>query len=244
MNRHQRRAAAAQARQRAAFAAGQRAAQTGELPPGYIDCIRQLAGLILQWVREQTSPPHLVWHDMTDGPPEQNTILIGPLQGDSLKYVAGSPDAIRCLQWVDEQSGGVGSLYQATWALKMAGFLPLPPGLERDDIRSGFETARRFARAVNDARNKHAPSPCPHCGKIIDASGGGPDGAGPSPGALSVCLYCQGVSQYGGDLTLRPFAEIDRLPEDVRRQIEDLQAILRQAHLQAATGAKKTPVEA
>jgi hypothetical protein len=42
---------------------------------------------------------------------------------------------------------------------------------------------------------------CPWCDVDLDGVFG-PDDTPPKPGDLTVCIYCQGVAQFGDDLTL------------------------------------------
>lgn len=49
------------------------------------------------------------------------------------------------------------------------------------------------------------PCPCPHCGTEVDAAtAAGAIGARPSPGDLTVCAYCGGLSEYLQNMTLAP----------------------------------------
>lgn len=60
--------------------------------------------------------------------------------------------------------------------------------------------------------NRQPPSPCPVCGKVLDANTPATDDAHeaqiPSPGDVSLCGYCGAVCTFALDLTLRrPTAE-------------------------------------
>lgn len=233
-----------------ALAAGKQSARTGELPPGYLDLIQRLARLILEWKRAEPKRPELLWHDMMEGPKEQpKTILIGNLQGESLKYIAGSPDAIRCLEWVDAQTNHEATLYQATWALKLAGELPGGPEEPKARYESwGHQLIRDFARKGPASAQIIPESPCPHCGAPLNAAGGKGD-ARPEPGNLSLCCMCAGISQYGPepDLALSAFPEeaIAALDEEDRNALRDAQAMIRQAATQMMTGKhQRSEVEA
>jgi hypothetical protein len=238
-NRKQRRAEQAarrRAARAAAYAAGVEARETNELPPGYLDLIYEMARLISRWIGEQPTPPELLWHDMTRGEPK--TLIIGAMRGESLKYVAGSPDAVRCLEWVDEQTGHEATLYQATWALKLAG--QLPGGPPPPTAQSwGSKIIEDWARErENPARKLDVPVVCPHCGKELDAAGGAGDHR-PTPGALNICVYCAGLSQFTDALGLAALSDEDvaRLDEETRGGLLDAQAMLRRALLRMA-GAK------
>jgi hypothetical protein len=59
-------------------------------------------------------------------------------------------------------------------------------------------------------------SSCLCCGEVLDAATGIHSFDSPSPGSLSVCLYCGAVTLYGDDLRLRPLtaAEVEELKAD------------------------------
>jgi hypothetical protein len=107
-------------KQRRAFEAGQRSAKTGEVPPGYVELVKRMARLIPEWIAAEPVPPDLRWHDSRD----DETLIVGPLTGDALKWLAASPDAVRLCQWLDAQTGREASLLQARIALELAGQLP------------------------------------------------------------------------------------------------------------------------
>ena len=44
---------------------------------------------------------------------------------------------------------------------------------------------------------------CPNCGKWVDGATGVSADARPSPGDISICIYCSHLSAYADDLTLR-----------------------------------------
>jgi hypothetical protein len=213
-------------KQRRAFEAGKRSAKTGELPPGYVELIKRMAQLILEWIEREPGLPDLRWHDMT----EDKTMLIGPLKGDPLKYVAGSPDAVRLLEWLDVRTDGEATLYQATMALKLAG--QLPGGPERTEPEMVRESAawraiEAYARETGTT-TRHATTTCPHCGRTIDAATGVGD-AVPKPGNWAVCAACGGINRY--DAKLRPVApgaeEFAALEPEIRAQLEEMQALVR-----------------
>ena len=59
---------------------------------------------------------------------------------------------------------------------------------------------------------------CWHCDRPLDAASGfGPtEGMVPEPGAISLCLYCGAVAQFGPDLILYPLTrqELDEMEKD------------------------------
>jgi hypothetical protein len=229
-------------KQRRAFEAGKRAAKTGEAPPGYVELIKRMARLIPEWIAAEPGLPDLRWHDMVA---DEKTI-IGPLKGDALKYVGGSPDAVRLLEWLDTQTNGEATLYQATWALKLAG--QLPGGPERAAPETVHESAALKAiKAFADqtgTTTRYAAAPCPHCGTTIDAATGVGD-AVPEPGNWAVCVACGGIVRY--DAELRPVAldaeELAALEPEIRSHLEEMQALVRQS-LARKLGGKRSPVDA
>jgi hypothetical protein len=44
---------------------------------------------------------------------------------------------------------------------------------------------------------------CPSCGKIFDAATDIISGEGPSPGDITICLYCGHVMAFNDDMTIR-----------------------------------------
>lgn len=66
---------------------------------------------------------------------------------------------------------------------------------------------------MRDSREGVTPTRCPFCDTYMDAStvAIGDDDASPTPGDVSVCLYCARVSVYDEDGTLRK----PTLPESI-----------------------------
>jgi hypothetical protein len=67
-----------------------------------------------------------------------------------------------------------------------------------------------------------AAEPCPRCGHTLDADTAlDESGGSPSPGDLSVCLYCATIHRFGVDLKRRPLSneEIVTLPDDMRAKV-------------------------
>lgn len=70
---------------------------------------------------------------------------------------------------------------------------------------------------------------CLECGKPLDAATDVYGDDRPSPGDISLCVYCGNLSAYGDDLKLRP------LSEDERIDVEDDVYLMRlRAHLRGA----------
>lgn len=104
-----------------AFKRGQQFAQTGELPPGYVEAIYSAAADVRRWLALQSEPPELRWLDPNKG----GALIIAGLDAGA-GYLADSPDAHRLLQWLDDATGRKLSLNMATWALRIAGQMPMP----------------------------------------------------------------------------------------------------------------------
>ena len=62
------------------------------------------------------------------------------------------------------------------------------------------------------------PSPCPYCGRTMDAATCVNGDRGPGPGDYSVCLYCRETLVYKNDLTTRKITDQEEraLPDEVR----------------------------
>lgn len=67
---------------------------------------------------------------------------------------------------------------------------------------------------ITDTR--HAPSPCPTCGKMLDASTGAhmEEPIQPEVGDITICGYCSTLLAFGPEMTLRratqaEFEELD-----------------------------------
>lgn len=191
MNRQQRRAAQAQQRKR-------KAKKPREWPPGYIECVKEMARLIPKWLRAQPTTPDLQWHDKKDG-----VLVTGDLTGPAVKYLAASPDAERLLAWLDERTGKQGTVLQARVALGMLGLIESedrPP--PKATVTSPGMAALQKSFAESKEPQHVPPSPCPKCGRVLDCvSGGG--GSEPAPGMFSVCLVCTGVAKFDADLKLQ-----------------------------------------
>lgn len=69
-------------------------------------------------------------------------------------------------------------------------------------MRSSFKSRMRTADV------KLPPSPCPHCGKVLDmADCLSKDSATPKPGDISLCNNCWEPMEFGEDLTHLPLSE-------------------------------------
>lgn len=74
------------------------------------------------------------------------------------------------------------------------------------------------------------PSPCPNCKKVSDMAYGPNSDDPPTPGDVSICLYCQSISVFDEDLILREPTEeeILEMPLD---EISHLQRKLKEAKI-------------
>lgn len=73
------------------------------------------------------------------------------------------------------------------------------------------------------------PSPCPVCGKKLDAATSvEKEEAVPDPGDLSICLYCATVSVFDDNLKLKQMTneEFAELPEEVKTSVRKTRDML------------------
>lgn len=201
MNRHDRRAKAAQERRgdtmgksytvlselpesvrnSAGFKEGQRRAASGEgFSPEYFAGIDRAAELIRQWTAEHPGA-ELRWLEWDSG----RTFIAAALDAGA-QYLADSPDAFALLEWLDAQFGPTEkpSINMAGWALRKLRLMPMPDG----------------------SLWTQPPGPCGHCGTVLDCVSG-PEGSKPSPGDLTVCISCAGVNEFGADMMLFPLTD-------------------------------------
>lgn len=54
-------------------------------------------------------------------------------------------------------------------------------------------------------------SSCPSCGTTVDASTSVAGDHAPSPGDVSICMYCGHLMAFADDLTLRPLTDKEML---------------------------------
>jgi hypothetical protein len=213
-------------------------AKREQIPAGYRAVIEQMIQLIPQWCGEQPGLPDLRWHDNDDG-----VLVIAALQGDALKYLAKTPDAIRLLQWLDEKTDHKATLLQARVALQMLGHLPGGPELE---VKHQSAAMRAISALANNTTTdtRIGVSPCPTCGKGLDAASSA-KGHTPRPGDASVCIYCSTALVFAEDLTLRAMTddELEALPTEVRNQIQETGDLFRAART-GALKKKRSPVQA
>lgn len=103
------------------FEKGQKAAEGGELPPGYYDDIKRAASFIRLWMREHPTA-ELRWLEWDAG-----RVFLAAALRDGAQYLADSPDAHALLSWLDRETGEILSLNMAGWALRLIGQIPMPP---------------------------------------------------------------------------------------------------------------------
>lgn len=232
-----------------AFKEGQAHAASGEraMPPRYYQDIEDAARLIVQWYNAEPTKPDLRWVEER----EDGTFIIAALDAPGL--LADSPDAERLIAWLDAKTNHKLTLYQARWALRLCRAAPMPDGSYYGEELKFQSRAMRvlqaFAKDVEGKGTTALPlggSPCGHCGVQLEHASGAP-GEVPTPGCLTICTRCGGVSAF--DEQMRPQRMTDEqyaaLPEELRAQAEEMKAFMLQGRMARATGGgKKTVIEA
>ena len=80
---------------------------------------------------------------------------------------------------------------------------------------------------MKDDTTRIEATPCPTCGKLLDAATPATDpGTRPSPGDISVCIYCGGLGMYiaGSPVGVRALTPQER--DEVITQSPDIRRIL------------------
>jgi hypothetical protein len=87
------------------------------MPAGYSACCDRIAKLIPEWIERQcmTRTLDLQWHRW------DKTVFAGSMDGERAKYLAASPDAVELLHYLDEKTGGQGTLLMAKVVLEHLG---------------------------------------------------------------------------------------------------------------------------
>lgn len=233
-----------------AFKEGAARQARGEgLPPAYYQEIERAAELIHEWYHSQPTPPDLRWLKEPSAPElgiaggkgEAGEVFIAADLDVGAQYLADSPDAFRLLAWLDAKTEHRLSLNQAKWALRRVRALPMPDG-----TYYGTETVRE-SKAVrllqsfgkDENASRVPPSPCPHCGVVLDACNSA-DGGKPEPGCHTICISCLNVSVFDDELRMAKVTqeEIDAMPAEHRAMLDDARGILRHYRAEAQLGGK------
>lgn len=232
-------------KERRAEAKRRRAAQKATLPPAYFDDIKEASRLIYRWVQEQPTEPELRWVEQKD-----DGVFIAAGLDAGARLLADSPDAFRLLAWLDAETGRKLSLNQATWALRACRALPMPDGSywgakeTRESV--ALRSLRRAAASIEAGKGSSldamaVPSPCGHCGKVLDGASGA-HGEKPKPGDVSVCMSCTGANTFGEDLRLVPLSDAEVEAHEAHEQIRAGQDLLRGILAKRmAPGRQRTP---
>ena len=167
-----------------------------EYPPGYLKCIEQMVELIPAWCRAQVSRPDLQFHDWGD------TMFSGVLSPETYRFLAASPDAVRLLDYLAQETKGEGTLIQARHALKHLGAFEKPVEVKTS---AALQSLTHFAKATGTTVDL-PPSPCGHCGRLNEKSSGDP-GHLPEPGCLMVCIGCGGLNILDDEMKLARFSD-------------------------------------
>lgn len=73
------------------------------------------------------------------------------------------------------------------------------------------------------------PVRCPACDHLVDAATSTQGEATPSPGDLSVCVYCAAVLEFADDLrlTLMTQEQVDALEPEIRAAVTSARSVVR-----------------
>ncbi len=106
-----------------------------------------------------------------------------------------------------------------------------------------MQTIEAFAFDKDVTRFLESPAPCPSCGAPLKTTHSLEQG-GAAPGAFTVCIKCAGVSQFDVGMKLKAVsdADVEALPPEFRKVVEDLQALVR--HVKLNRGRTKSVAEA
>lgn len=215
-----------------------RAAKEG-MPPEYFALIETMARLIFEWVQAEPARPDLKWHQ-TDA---NRTIITGDLDVGAA-YLANSPDAFRLLAWLDEKTERKASIYQVTWALRLCRGMPMPDGsyygVKTTHESDAMKAMQTFVRDFGKAETAVPPSPCGHCGKLLEAATGTESGQKAEPGNLSICVKCLGINRFDENLAMVAMTDEDMaaVPAPVRAQLDEMAALLRSSRYRSASAGK------
>jgi len=90
------------------------------LPAHYVAQVERSVALIRQWFEQWPGPglPDLRFRD------SGKTMVIGNLDDRGRRYLGLSPDAVRLLEFIDSETAHQLTIFQASCALRLAGFLP------------------------------------------------------------------------------------------------------------------------
>lgn len=242
MNRHERRKAAVEARK----AKRQKTTRVVAIPldaaakerfknppPGYTKLIERMCPLLCEW--QQAHPDaRPEWHEGGE------VLVTGSLASDAVDYLAKNEDALDCLHWLDEKTGGEGTVFQARVALGCVGAFRKPEVLQKSGGQRIIEAF--IDKMVNAKGGGHVgyEYPCPHCGKALDTHAG-EGGEAPTPGkAISLCCYCAGLTHFDEDGVWRKISDekFATAPEGLREAIAEAQDTIRQTNARIAFGQK------
>ena len=71
---------------------------------------------------------------------------------------------------------------------------------------------------LSDERHRMPDVKCISCGKTLNAASAVDADGRPSPGDISVCVYCGKIMIYGKDMALRELTEIEKM--EILRDME------------------------
>jgi hypothetical protein len=200
--------------------------------PGYVADTQRLVEAFELWQRLHPME-RPVWQDT-----EATLVMGGAIDDEHMRgYIAGNDAAHRCLLWVDEHTGKMGTLMQVQFVLSHLGWTTPPVGAF-DAFAAG--TGSRAFRALERAALEHCrpggsvegrvpDSPCGHCGLELGRATH-VDGWAATPGQLAVCRGCAGVNRFGADMSLVKVSDEELPGFDVdHAELEEMRALIRAA---------------
>ncbi len=203
-----------------------------KLPPGYVELVKRLCQLTLEWCGMQIGLPDLRWLDPGE------TLFIGNLRGKALDFLVDSPDARRLCAWLDEKTNHEATIFQMTMALRFLGHLPGGPELEQVGTPSAaWQLAEAYGLGTGTTTRLPTAEACPHCGDVMDAATG-ERGHAPRVGDLGVCAGCAGFIQYDEGFKLIGLvdADLDALGSVTASTLREMRDITRASKMKPKHG--------
>lgn len=234
MNRHERRAKAAQERRdrgpvQSVLIDGEAKErfQRHMMSEEQIALFERVVALMLDW-RKANPDRTPLWHP----PPEKGGIVfIGPLDApEAQELIAANEAGMDLLAWIAEQTGGQASTLHALYAAeyvdeRVRQHIAEQPGSEALKLMHSFALGAGRTSRMRE-------SPCPFCGTMMSAASAGSEDS-PSPGSSAVCVACGNVSCFADDMTVRRYTDEEwaALPQELRAYLGEVRAMFQAAAL-------------